>query len=221
MHGGIGNQKSFSFDAHYGDLMILKSDLDAYREKIFNALREAGHPVDAWQRELEAQIAADPLGRPRPFTTITPPTFGKITILRPGFTETIPHPRHSKPVPRCQAAKKRTGGKIQCSKFAIKGKHLCRTHGGAAGSGKLTDQGRQNQITAVSQHGNETVAKRRARSLASKELRRLERLARERSLISGLGSRGPYWKPNRVGQQMAHLKRGKRQGSARSRGFAG
>ena len=41
--------------------MILKSDLDAYREKIFNALREAGHPVDAWQRELEAQIAADPL----------------------------------------------------------------------------------------------------------------------------------------------------------------
>jgi hypothetical protein len=29
-------------------------------------------------------------------------------------------------------------------------------------------------------------------------------------LISGLGSRGPYFKANRVGQPMAHLKRGKR-----------
>ena len=190
--------------------MILKSDLDAYREKIFNALREAGHPVDQWQRELEAQIAADPQGRPRPFTTITAPAYGKIQKLRLGFKEFIPHPRHGKPVPRCQAAKKRTNGKIQCSKFAIKGKHLCRTHGGAAGSGKLSEEGRQNQIVSVTQHGNEAVAKRRARRLASKELKRLERLARERSLISGLGSRGPYFKPNRVGQPMAHLKRGKR-----------
>jgi hypothetical protein len=190
--------------------MISKSALDAYRQQIFNSLRESGHPVDQWQRDLEAQIAADPLGRPRPFTVLPEPKFGKIRKLRPGFTETIPHPRHSKPVPRCQAARKRTGGKVQCSKFAIKGKHLCRTHGGAAGSGKLTDQGRQNQIVAVTQNWNETTAKRRARSLASKELKRLERLARERSLISGLGSRGPYWKPNRVGQPMAHLRRGKR-----------
>ena len=192
--------------------MILKSDLDAYREKIFNALREAGHPVDAWQRELEAQIAADPLGRPRPFTTITPPAFGKITKLRPGFTETIPHPRHSKPVPRCQAAKKRTNGKIQCSKFAIKGKHLCRTHGGAAGSGKLTDQGRQNQIASVSIHGgSETIEKRRKRSEASKASKELARLAVKLGLTATTGiPRGPYFKPNRIGQPMAHLKRGKR-----------
>ena len=190
--------------------MISKSALDLYREKIFNALREAGHPVDRWQRDLEAQIAANPLGRPRPFTTLTAPKYGRIQKLRPGFTETIAHPRHSKPVPRCQAAKKRTNGKVQCSKFAIKGKHLCRTHGGAAGSGMLSDQGRKKQIASVTVDGSETLEKRRARSVASKELKRLERQAREIGLITGLGSRGAYFKANRVGQPMAHLKRGKR-----------
>jgi hypothetical protein len=78
------------------------------------------------------------------------------------------------------------------------------------GSGELTSQGRQNQIAAVTQHGNETIAKRRTRSLASKKLKRLERRARERGLITGLGSPGPYFKANRIGQPMAHLKRGKR-----------
>ncbi len=190
--------------------MISKSELDAYREKIFNALREAGHPVDAWQDDYERDLSANPTARARPFTVLPEPKFGKIRKLRPGFTETIPHPRHGKPIPRCQAAKKRTGGKIQCGKFAIRGRHLCRTHGGAAGSGKLTDEGRRNQITAVTQHGNETIAKRRARSFASKGLRKLERQAREIGMVSGLGSRGPYWKPNRKGQPMAHLKRGKR-----------
>jgi len=190
--------------------MASEIDLDDYRKRVFEALRSEGFPIDQWQSDLEAQIAADPLGRLRPFTVLPEPKFGKIRKLRPGFTETIPHPAHGKPIPRCQAAKKRTGGKIQCSKFAIKGKHLCRTHGGAAGSGMLSDQGRKNQIASVTVDGSETVEKRRARSLASKELKRLERLVRERSLISGLGSRGPYFKPNRIGQPMAHLKRGKR-----------
>ena len=69
--------------------MILKSDLDAYREKVFNALREAGHPVDQWQRDYEQELAANPTARPRPFTTITPPAYGKITKLRPGFEEFV------------------------------------------------------------------------------------------------------------------------------------
>ena len=189
--------------------MISKSELDAYREKIFNALREAGHPVDAWQRELEAQIAADPLGRPRPFTTITPPTFGKITILRPGFEEFVSHPRHGCPIARCQAAKKRTGGKIQCGKFAIRGRHLCRTHGGGKGSGKLSEEGRQRQVASVTQHGDETVAKRAARSEASKQRRALEKTAREFGIYIGSGTRGPYHKPNRVGQPMGHLRKAK------------
>ena len=186
--------------------MISKSALDAYRQQIFNSLRESGHPVDQWQRDLEAQIAADPLGRPRPFTVLPEPKFGKIRKLRPGFTETIPHPRHGKPVPRCQAARKRTGGKVQCSKFALRGKHLCRTHGGAAGSGKLTDEGRKNQITAVTQNGNETIAKRQTRSGASKKRRELEKRAREIGIFSGLGSRGPYLKADRKGEPMGHVK---------------
>ena len=189
--------------------MISKSALDAYRQQIFNSLRESGHPVDQWQRDLEAQIAADPLGRPRPFTVLPEPKFGKIRKLRPGFTETIPHPRHGKPVPRCQAARKRTGGKVQCSKFAIRGKHLCRTHGGAAGSGKLTGEGRKNQIASVTVDGSETIEKRRERSLASKQLKRLERQAREIGIICGLGSRGPYWKADRKGSPMGHIKRSK------------
>ena len=191
--------------------MILKSDLDAYRERVFATLREAGHPVDQWQREYEQDLAANPTARARPFTTITPPAYGKITKLRPGFTETIPHPRHSKPVPRCQAARKRSGGREQCKKFAIRGRHLCRTHGGAAGSGKLTDQGRQNQIASVTIHGSETIEKRRKRSEASKASKELARLAVKLGLSATTGiTRGPYFKPNRIGQPMAHLKRGKR-----------
>jgi len=186
--------------------MISKSALDLYREKIFNALREAGHPVDRWQREYEQDLAANPTARARPFTTMIPPKYGRIQKLRPGFEEFIPHPRHGQPIARCQAARKRTGGKVQCSKFAIKGKHLCRTHGGAAGSGMLSDQGRKKQIASVTVDGSETVEKRRARSLASKQLRRLERQAREIGMVSGLGSRGAYFKANRVGQPMAHLK---------------
>ena len=191
--------------------MASKIDLDDYRQRVFDALRAEGFPIDQWQSDLEAQIAADPLGRLRPFTVLSEPKFGKIRKLRPGFTETIPHPAHGKPIPRCQAAKKRTGGKIQCSKFAIKGKHLCRTHGGAAGSGKLTDQGRQNQVASVTIHGSETVEKRRKRSEASKASKELARLAVKLGLSATTGiPRGPYFKPNRVGQPMAHLKRGKR-----------
>jgi len=189
--------------------MASEIDLDDYRKRVFEALRAEGFPIDEWQREYEQDIAADPTARARPFTTITPPTFGKIQKLRPGFEEFVSHPRHGKPVPRCQAAKKRTNGKVQCSKFAIKGKHLCRTHGGGKGSGKLTDEGRQNQIASVTIHGSETIEKRRARSLASKELKRLERQAKQVGMVSGLGSRGPYWKADRKGSPMAHLRRGK------------
>ena len=190
--------------------MPSKSYLDAYREKVFAAMREAGLPVDDWHRKYEEGLAANPTAKARPFKTLTPPKYGKIQKLRPGFEELIPHPAHGKPVSRCQAARKRTGGKEQCSKFAIKGKHLCRTHGGAVGSGMLSNQGRKKQIASVTVDGSETLEKRRARSVASEELKRLERQARESGLISGLGLRGPYFKANRVGQPMAHQKRGKR-----------
>ncbi|NBS17142.1 MAG: hypothetical protein EBS79_09610 [Gammaproteobacteria bacterium] len=68
--------------------MASKIDLDDYRQRVFDALRAEGFPIDQWQSDLEAQIAADPLGRLRPFTVLSEPKFGKIRKLRPGFTET-------------------------------------------------------------------------------------------------------------------------------------
>ena len=190
--------------------MSSKSDIDAYREKVFAAMREAGFPIDQWHREYEEDLAANPTAKSRPFTKITPPKFGKIQKLRPGFEEFIPHPRHGKPVPRCQAARKLTVGKEQCRKFAANGTHLCGTHGGAKGSGKLTEQGRENQIASVTKHGDETIAKRQARSLASKVLKTLEKRMRENGMMTGLGSRGPYYKANRVGKPTGCQKRQKK-----------
>jgi hypothetical protein len=145
----------------------------------------------------------------RSFKIIKAPSYGKIKNLRPGFTETIPHPNHGTPIPRCQAAKKRTKGKIQCSKFALKNNHLCRTHGGAKGSGVQSKQGRQHQISELTKHGYETRAKRSKRSVASKELKLLEKLGKVIGLINSAGSRGPYIKPNRKGIAMAHVSRKK------------
>ena len=108
-----------------------------------------------------------------------PPKYGKIQRLCPGFEEFIPHPAHGKPVSRCQAAKQRTGGKVQCRKWAIKGKHVCRTYGGAPGSGVTTKQGREHQRPAVTVHGTETKAKRARRSELSKQRGPAEKRARE------------------------------------------
>lgn len=190
--------------------MTSKSGLNAYRERVFAAMSDAGLPVAQWHRQNEERLSRDPTSRARPFTTLTSPKYGKIQKLRPGFEEFIPHPAHGRPVPRCQAARKRTGGREQCRKFAIRGKHLCRTHGGAVGSGQLTDQGRKNQIASVTQHGRETTEKRQARKIATRKLKALENLMRDNGMISGLGSRGPYWKPNRVGEAMSHLKGGRK-----------
>jgi hypothetical protein len=123
----------------------------------------------------------------RSFKIIKAPSYGKIKNLRPGFTETIPHPMHGAPIPRCQAAKKRTEGKIQCSKFSLKNNPLCRTHGGAIGSGVQSPEGRQNQIAAVTKHGHETRAKRSKRSAASKELKLIEKLGKVIGLINSGG----------------------------------
>lgn len=157
--------------------MTASTELNAYRDRIYAALKFAGYPVDQWRSEHEAELAANPTARARPFTKITPPVYGKIKKLRPGFEEFIPHPAHGKPVPRCQAANKRTEGKVQCGKFALKGKHLCRTHGGAAGSGKTSEQGRENQRLSVVVHGGETIAMRRRRSEAVQLRRGLRKLA--------------------------------------------
>ena len=145
-----------------------------------------------WQRAYEIELAQNPTGRSRPFTAVTPPKYCKIKKIRPGFEEFIEHPAHGRPVPRCQASRKRSGGKVQCAKFAIRGKHLCRTHGGAVGSGRLTDQGRLNQKDSVTVHGQETVLERSERSRILRELREIERIGKVLGFFSGKGSRGPY-----------------------------
>ena len=38
--------------------MATTGDLDAYRQQVFEALRAAGHPVDAWQDDYERNLAA-------------------------------------------------------------------------------------------------------------------------------------------------------------------
>ena len=48
---------------------------------------------------------------------------------------------------------------------------------------------------------------RTARSEASKERRKLTGEAKKAGMITGLGSRGPYYKPEMKGKPMAHIKR--------------
>lgn len=75
--------------------------------------------------------------------------------------------------PRCQAKSKRSG--LQCRKAAMKGKKVCRTHGGAS-TGPRTPEGRQKCAAVKTIHGWETRAIRRERADKLRELRVLERV---------------------------------------------
>jgi hypothetical protein len=71
---------------------------------------------------------------------------------------------------QCQATSKRT--RLQCQAPAVKGKNVCRTHGGLS-TGPKTEQGRQRCAEAKTVHGNENRAKRAERSRKSAELHQL------------------------------------------------
>jgi len=73
---------------------------------------------------------------------------------------------------RCQARSKRSGE--QCRKPAMRGKAVCRTHGGAS-TGAKTQQGRERCAQAKTIHGWETREIRRKRAEKLKELRELEK----------------------------------------------
>ena len=73
--------------------------------------------------------------------------------------------------PRCQAKSKRSG--VQCRKPAVRGKTVCRTHGGAS-TGPKTQQGRARCAQAKTVHGWETREIRRKRADKLRELRELE-----------------------------------------------
>ena len=71
---------------------------------------------------------------------------------------------------QCKARSKRTG--LQCKAPAMKGKLVCRTHGGLS-TGPRTAEGRKRCAEAKTVHGNETRAKRAERSRKSAELHEL------------------------------------------------
>ena len=77
--------------------------------------------------------------------------------------------------PRCQAKSKRT--KQQCRSPAIRGKRVCRIHGGKS-TGPKTQQGRNLCGAARTIHGRETRGIRAKRQQALAELRQLERMGK-------------------------------------------
>ena len=101
---------------------------------------------------------------------------------------------------RCQAKSKRT--KLQCAAPALKGKRVCKTHGGRS-TGPKTKDGRQRCSEAKTIHGRETREARTERSLASARLALLETVGFEFGIMVGLKSRGP--KPHRMAQVLPEL----------------
>ena len=101
---------------------------------------------------------------------------------------------------RCQAKSKRT--KLQCAAPALKGKRVCKTHGGRS-TGPKTEAGRQRCSEAKTIHGRETREARTERSLASARLALLESVGFEFGIMSGLKSRGP--KPHKMAQVLPEL----------------
>ena len=77
--------------------------------------------------------------------------------------------------PRCQAKSKRT--KQQCRSPAIRGKRVCRIHGGKS-TGPKTEQGRNLCGAARTIHGRESRKIRAKRQQALAELKLLERMGR-------------------------------------------
>jgi len=77
--------------------------------------------------------------------------------------------------PRCQAKSKRT--KQQCRSPAIRGKRVCRIHGGKS-TGPRTQQGRNLCGAARTIHGRETRGIRARRQQALAELKLLERMGK-------------------------------------------
>ena len=101
---------------------------------------------------------------------------------------------------RCQAMSKRT--KQQCRAPAIKGKRVCKTHGGRS-TGPKTQAGRQRCADARTIHGNETRQARTERSLGSARLAVLEAVGHQLGFMSGARTRGP--KPTRMSEVYPEL----------------
>ena len=102
---------------------------------------------------------------------------------------------------RCQAKSKRT--KLQCSAPALKGKRVCKTHGGRS-TGPKTEAGRKRCAEAKTIHGGETREARTERSLASARLAVLEEAGFVLGFMSGHRTRGR--KPSQMGNALQEMK---------------
>jgi hypothetical protein len=83
---------------------------------------------------------------------------------------------------QCQAKSKRS--QQQCRGPAIRGKSVCRMHGGS-GSGPKTEAGRQRCAAAKTIHGFDTRQARTERALGMRRLRELENLGHLLGIMSG------------------------------------
>ena len=102
---------------------------------------------------------------------------------------------------RCQAKSKRT--KLQCSAPALKGKRVCKTHGGRS-TGPKTEAGRQRCAEAKTTHGRETREVRTERSLGSARLAVLEEVGFLLGFMSGHRTRGR--KPMQISNGLEEMK---------------
>jgi len=101
---------------------------------------------------------------------------------------------------RCQAKSKRT--QLQCAAPALKGKRVCKTHGGRS-IGPKTEAGRQRCAEVKTIHGRETSEARTERSLGSARLAVLEAVGFSIGLMSGGRTRGR--RPHRMAESFPEL----------------
>jgi hypothetical protein len=101
---------------------------------------------------------------------------------------------------QCQAMSKRT--KLQCRAPAMKGKRVCKAHGGKS-TGPKTLEGNRRCTTAKTIHGNETRKMRSERSLGSARLAVLESVGTALNMFTGSRTRGP--KPARMAEAYPEL----------------
>ena len=88
---------------------------------------------------------------------------------------------------QCQAMSKRS--RQRCKAPAMKGKAVCRTHGGLS-AGPRTEAGKLRVRTANLKHGRETRETRTERSLSSARLAVLEAVGHKLGFMNGTRTRG-------------------------------
>jgi len=101
---------------------------------------------------------------------------------------------------QCQAMSKRS--RQRCKAPAMKGKVVCRTHGGLS-TGCKTEAGRLRCAEAKTIHGRETRETRNERSLASARLAVLEAVGHMLGFMNGTRTRGR--KPDRMAEAYPEL----------------